>query len=249
MERLDGARRSAQRAAWAGRMRAGEQARAAAARECARSRMSPKAPPRSIRIASGMPACPYRRIRPARERRRSAGGAGADMPHCAGCPRIEPLYPQADRIGRVQTVNALARRPTDAAGFALRPNLASRGRRPCDQGSRNQYPATSFGDMHGTGQTGDRYPWDYIRAPATTIGELEIADESVRRIPATCRRMRADGQVHPRSAEQGDLEPHGAAMGSLCRVLHQSKRGGPASDRRPSGTADRFRKRRTIEAG
>src|SRR5262245_62375715 len=56
-------------------------------------------------------------------------------------------------------------------------------------------------------------------------------DESSGRIPETYARLSADGEVCARSAEQGDLAPHGGEMAPLCREVREqrSARGTPGA--------------------
>src|SRR6516164_5669606 len=55
-------------------------------------------------------------------------------------------------------------------------------------------------------------------------------DEPTRGISQARRRLPANGQVHARSREQGDLEPDGGAMASLRRSVQEPARGRQAGE-------------------
>jgi hypothetical protein len=62
--------------------------------------------------------------------------------------------------------------------------------------------------------------------PATGSGHQfkETAPhESARRIPKTCSRLHADGQVCARPIEQGHVESDGREMASMCRIGQKAK--------------------------
>ena len=48
---------------------------------------------------------------------------------------------------------------------------------------------------------------------------IHHSHQSNRRISPACRRLRAHGEIHARSPEQGDLEPHGPAMDGVRGAL------------------------------
>src|SRR5262245_44838621 len=47
------------------------------------------------------------------------------------------------------------------------------------------------------------------------LHESDTLHESIGRIPQARRRVPADGEVHPRSGEQGDMEPDGGTLAAL----------------------------------
>jgi hypothetical protein len=49
-------------------------------------------------------------------------------------------------------------------------------------------------------------------------------DESIRRIPETRSRVRANGKIRPRSPGQGRLEAHGGEMAKLREKIQQRSR-------------------------
>src|SRR5262245_19191513 len=67
--------------------------------------------------------------------------------------------------------------------------------------------------------------------------ESDALHESIGRIPQARRRVPADGEVHPRSGEQGDMEPDGGTLaalrGSVPAAMPAAVDAAPSAGRRP----------------
>src|SRR5262245_37714638 len=74
-----------------------------------------------------------------------------------------------------------------------------------------------------------------LRRRRDCAGSFGGDDESSGRIPETCARLSADGKICTRSAEQGDLAPHGGEMAPLCGEIRQQRnaRGTPGAAEAP----------------
>src|SRR5262245_25253979 len=68
------------------------------------------------------------------------------------------------------------------------------------------------------------------RSPAQPELTGGPVDKPTRGISQARRRLPANGQVHARPREQGDMEPDGGAMASLRRGLQEPARGRQAGE-------------------
>src|SRR5262249_60523306 len=125
-------------------------------------------------------------------------------------------------------------RGSDRAPWLARISIStsiSSGRESASDWRRNR--ATTRRKSHGVSWPGAGYAFpimgkSFAAAARQPDYQQERSYESMRGISQALSRLPAHGQVHPRSGEQSNMDPHGGAMAALRRGLRPPVRGGKA---------------------